>query len=236
MKPIAIFRHNPGEGPGYFATFLDRHSLPWTLFKVDEGVSPPPTSGEFSGLCFMGGPMSVNDDLPWIQTTLQLIRAADTAGIPVIGHCLGGQLMARAFGGTVTGNPVKEIGWGTVEATPDAAATDWLGDTPHASRPSTGTARPSPSRPAPPACWAKRPLRQPGLRPRPAPGPAMPCRDDRFHDPPLVPAMGRGRRAGIGLGADAGTCMEENIGARIAAMRAVADRLYTRWIDGLDRS
>ena len=69
----------------------------------------------------MGGPMSVNDDLPWIQTTLQLIRAADTAGVPVIGHCLGGQLMARAFGGTVTGNPVKEIGWGTVEATPDAS-------------------------------------------------------------------------------------------------------------------
>ena len=129
MKPIAIFRHNPGEGPGYFATFLDRHSLPWKLFKVDEGVSPPPTSGGFSGLCFMGGPMSVNDDLPWIQTTLQLIRAADTAGVPVIGHCLGGQLMARAFGGTVTGNPVKEIGWGTVEATPDAAATEWLGDT-----------------------------------------------------------------------------------------------------------
>ena len=32
MKPIAIFRHSPGEGPGYFATFLDRHSLPWTLF------------------------------------------------------------------------------------------------------------------------------------------------------------------------------------------------------------
>jgi hypothetical protein len=43
MKPIAIFRHSPGEGPGYFATFLDRHSLPWKLFKVDEGVSPPPT-------------------------------------------------------------------------------------------------------------------------------------------------------------------------------------------------
>jgi hypothetical protein len=54
MKPIAIFRHSPGEGPGYFATFLDRHSLPWTLFKVDEGVSPPPTSGGFSGTLLHG--------------------------------------------------------------------------------------------------------------------------------------------------------------------------------------
>jgi GMP synthase-like glutamine amidotransferase len=129
MKPIAIFRHSPGEGPAYFATFLDRHSLPWTLFRLDDGVSPPPTPEGFSGLCFMGGPMSVNDDLPWIPQTLQLIREAAAAGIPVIGHCLGGQLMARAFGGTVGRNPVKEIGWGTVEATADAAAKDWLDDT-----------------------------------------------------------------------------------------------------------
>ncbi len=125
MKPIAIFRHSPGEGPGYFATFLDRHSLPWTLFKVDEGVSPPPTPDEFSGLCFMGGPMSVNDALPWISQILELIRQADDKGIPVIGHCLGGQLMAKAFGGAVTRNPVKEIGWGEVQATSEAA--DWLG-------------------------------------------------------------------------------------------------------------
>jgi GMP synthase-like glutamine amidotransferase len=46
--------------------------------------------------------------------------------IPVIGHCLGGQLMSKALGGSVGRNPVKEIGWGTVEAT-DAAA-PWLGD------------------------------------------------------------------------------------------------------------
>jgi GMP synthase-like glutamine amidotransferase len=48
-------------------------------------------------------------------------------GIPVIGHCLGGQLMAKALGGKVTRNPVKEIGWGTIEST-DGAAGDWLGN------------------------------------------------------------------------------------------------------------
>jgi len=128
MKPIAIFRHSPGEGPGYFATFLDRHSLPWTMFRVDDGVPPPPTPDEFSGLCFMGGPMSVNDDLPWIPETLELIRKADSCGIPILGHCLGGQLMAKAFGATVTRNPVKEIGWGQVEATDAGAqvAAEWL--------------------------------------------------------------------------------------------------------------
>ena len=126
MKPIAIFRHSPGEGPGYFATFLDSQSQPWTLFKVDEGVVPPPTPEGFSGLCFMGGPMSVNDELPWIEPALKLIREADRRGIPVIGHCLGGQLMAKAFGGTVARNPVKEIGWGIVEATVVAPFLPWL--------------------------------------------------------------------------------------------------------------
>src|SRR3989338_2919231 len=48
MKPIAVFRHSPGEGPGYFATFLDHHSLPWTLFRIDDGVVPPPTADAFS--------------------------------------------------------------------------------------------------------------------------------------------------------------------------------------------
>ncbi|MCX7161983.1 MAG: type 1 glutamine amidotransferase [Rhodocyclales bacterium] len=129
MKPIAIFRHSPGEGPGYFATFLDRHSLPWTLFRIDDGMLPPPTADGFSGLCFMGGPMSVNDDLPWIPGMLELIRDADCKNIPLIGHCLGGQLMAKAFGGTVTRNPVKEIGWGRVEAGAEATqlSTGWLG-------------------------------------------------------------------------------------------------------------
>lgn len=127
MKAVAIFRHSPGEGPGYFATFLEAHSRPWQLIRIDEGDALPASAAGFAGLCFMGGPMSVNDDLPWIEPVLALIRDAVERGIPVIGHCLGGQLMSKALGGRVTKNPVKEIGWGRVEAT-SAAARDWLGD------------------------------------------------------------------------------------------------------------
>ena len=128
MKPVAIFRHSPGEGPGYFATFLDAHSIPSQLIRIDAGDALPASPQAFSGLCFMGGPMSVNDDLPWIPPVLDLIRAAVQDDIPVIGHCLGGQLMAKALGGVVGKNPIKEIGWGRVAAVaPDAA--HWLGDT-----------------------------------------------------------------------------------------------------------
>lgn len=72
--------------------------------------------------------MSVNDDLPWIAPVLALIRQAVESDLPVIGHCLGGQLMAKALGATVGENRVKEIGWGEVRVTDAAAARPWLGD------------------------------------------------------------------------------------------------------------
>lgn len=72
--------------------------------------------------------MSVNDDLPWINPVLALIRSAVASDVPVIGHCLGGQLMAKALGGTVTRNPVKEIGWGRVDRLPGDASRRWLGN------------------------------------------------------------------------------------------------------------
>ena len=127
MKPVAIFRHVATEGPGYFATYLSRHEVPWRVLKIDEGESVPGNPREFSGLVFMGGPMSVNDKLPWIAPTLRLIRAAVDAGVPVLGHCLGGQLIAKALGGAVTRNPVKEIGWGKVDVLPNIVAREWFG-------------------------------------------------------------------------------------------------------------
>lgn len=128
MKPIAIFRHAPPEGPGYLADFLDARALPWQLIRIDAGEPVPADASQFSGLVFMGGPMSVNDELPWIEPVLALIRDAVARDIPVLGHCLGGQLITRALGGVVTKNPVKEIGWGEVGADDSAAARAWLGD------------------------------------------------------------------------------------------------------------
>ena len=129
MKPIAVFRHLSTEGPGYFSEFLDEHKIPWQLVCIDEGDAVPSDASLFSGLVFMGGPMSVNDDLPWIAQVLPLIRDAVARDIPLLGHCLGGQLISKALGGRVTRNPVKEIGWGSTTVSDNATARTWFGDT-----------------------------------------------------------------------------------------------------------
>ncbi len=128
MKPVAIFRHFPTEGPGYLASFLDSRSIPWQLVKIDANEALPSHANDFSGLVFMGGPMSVNDNLPWITPVLALIREAVTNNIPVLGHCLGGQLMSKALGGVVSRSPVKEIGWGEVSMACNSTTLEWLGE------------------------------------------------------------------------------------------------------------
>ncbi len=130
MKPVAVFRHSATEGPGYFATFLAAQNIPLALIRIDAGDPVPPDVGAYSGLVFMGGPMSVNDDLPWIPPVLNAIREAVRRDIPVLGHCLGGQLMSKALGGTVGPNPVKEIGWGEVRVLDNPQAHAWFNGAP----------------------------------------------------------------------------------------------------------
>ena len=128
MKPVAVFRFSATEGPGHFATFMDSRKLPWQLFKLDQGDALPQDLNAYAGFVFMGGPMSVNDDLPWIPPLLDLIRNAIAADKACLGHCLGGQLISKALGGVVSKNPVKEIGWNPVRVEDSSLARDWLGN------------------------------------------------------------------------------------------------------------
>lgn len=130
MKPVGIVRHTPTEGPAYFATFLERKGVPARLIAIDAGDSVPRDARRFSGLALMGGPMSANDDLPWIARVLDLIRSAVRDDVPLLGHCLGGQMMAKALGGAVTRNPVPEIGWGEVQVEDNGVARAWFGEAP----------------------------------------------------------------------------------------------------------
>lgn len=128
MKPVIIFRHAAIEGPGFLATFLDEHRIPWQLIKIDAGDPVPDSIADYCGVVLMGGPMSVNDDLPWLPLLFARIREAVQLDIPVLGHCLGGQLMSKALGAKVGGNPVKEIGWGKVMVSDNTEAKQWLAD------------------------------------------------------------------------------------------------------------
>ena len=126
MKPIAIFRHLECEGPGYFEDFLDKHQLPHTLIRIDQHDAVPASTDDFSALVFMGGPMSVNDDIEWIAAEIKLIQQAHKNDMPLLGHCLGGQLIAKALGASVSENPVKEIGWHAVSKQVNPHSEGWL--------------------------------------------------------------------------------------------------------------
>jgi GMP synthase-like glutamine amidotransferase len=128
MQPISIFRFSRTEGPGYFGTFLDRERLPWRVIALDTGETVPKTLDGIVGIGMMGGPMSVNDDLPWVTPMAALLRAAVAVDLPVIGHCLGGQLLAKALGVPVARSPAVEIGWHEVHVESSPVAREWLGD------------------------------------------------------------------------------------------------------------
>lgn len=126
MRPVAIFRFSPSEGPAYFAEWLDARAIPYELIAIDKGAPVPRDARSYAGIGLMGGPMGANDPLPWIDPVCELLRNAVDARVPVVGHCLGGQLFSRALGGSVTRSPVPEIGWIDVE-TEDTAARTWFG-------------------------------------------------------------------------------------------------------------
>ncbi len=127
MRPIAIFRFSRTDGPAYFADWLDAQGLRWQQVTLDEGAPVPADPRSFAGIAMMGGPMSVNDDLSWKAPLGDLLRAAVDAEIPVLGHCLGGQLLAQALGAPVTRAPVAEFGWVDVDVCHRPAQREWFG-------------------------------------------------------------------------------------------------------------
>jgi GMP synthase-like glutamine amidotransferase len=94
---------------------------------VDAGDPIPSDPRAFAGIGMMGGPMSVYETLPWIEPLSRLLRDAIEHEVPIIGHCLGGQLLAQALGAHVERASVPEIGWIDVESTDVSAAHAWFG-------------------------------------------------------------------------------------------------------------
>lgn len=119
VKRVVVFRHVPAEGLGIIAECLDAAGLSWGYADLPGGTPAPPLDSA-SALIFMGGPMSANDGLPYIRREIQLIETGMGQNKPVLGICLGAQLIAKALGARVYRNPVKEIGWYPVSWTDEA--------------------------------------------------------------------------------------------------------------------
>ncbi|MCW8901717.1 MAG: type 1 glutamine amidotransferase [Gammaproteobacteria bacterium] len=130
MKPVRIFRHVACEGPGYLGTFLEQHNIPYEVICIDEGVTVPQNLEDISGLIFMGGGMNVTDPLQWISDEKKLIKKAINQNIPVLGICLGAQLMSTALGGEITHDPNMEIGWHAVVKDTENQNSEWLKNLP----------------------------------------------------------------------------------------------------------
>ena len=122
---VIVFRHVPFEGLGLIQPALEERGIEVEfpdLFREGAALPDVPSA---AGLIVMGGPMSANDDLAYLRFEMDAIRHAVGRGQPVLGVCLGAQLIAKALSARVYRNPVKEIGWFEIELT-DAGRHDPL--------------------------------------------------------------------------------------------------------------
>jgi GMP synthase-like glutamine amidotransferase len=127
MKPIRIFSHVSTDSSGYLATFLELRGYPFELICLDKGVPAPQELDKFSALVFMGGPGNVNEPTDWMKGELDLIIRAIKRDIPILGICLGAQLLSKALGGVVRPNKTLEVGWHPVV---NASSSDWFAGLP----------------------------------------------------------------------------------------------------------
>ncbi|UCD34410.1 MAG: gamma-glutamyl-gamma-aminobutyrate hydrolase family protein [Nitrospiraceae bacterium] len=121
--PVLIVKNTASEGPGTIADFLAREGIPFRLVDFSDCASDPeiPDIREHSHLIIMGGPMAVYDSagMPFLHYEVAMIRAFIRSGKPVLGVCLGAQVLAHSLKAEVFAGGKEEIGWDRVDITPE---------------------------------------------------------------------------------------------------------------------
>ena len=131
MPDVLILTHIDYCSPAHLADVLDARGIAYDVLRVDLGQLHGYDLQRPKAVAVMGGPMSVNDALPWLVDEVAALRQLIARDIPIIGHCLGGQLLARALGAPVTRMPYTESGWQSMQRLPAAADSPWLAHLPH---------------------------------------------------------------------------------------------------------
>jgi GMP synthase (glutamine-hydrolysing) len=111
--PLLILRHEPFEHLGHFAAVLDERKVKYRYHDLGDPLPP----ADHNPVIIMGGPMSANDDLAGLRDELTLIERAIREDVPLLGVCLGSQLIAKALGARVYRNAQLEVGWEAVSLT-----------------------------------------------------------------------------------------------------------------------
>jgi GMP synthase (glutamine-hydrolysing) len=113
---VLVIEHDATCPPALFGTWLEEAGCTVEVCRPYAG-EPLPAPEEYDALLVLGGPMAATDPHPWLAPLRQLVRDAAAAGVPTLGICLGHQVCALAFGGTVEPNPrgqqlgMLDIGW-----------------------------------------------------------------------------------------------------------------------------
>jgi len=123
QRPVLVIQHLEPEGPALIADALAARDHRIEVVRTDLGQPVPADASALAGLVVMGGPMSAGSDdgFPSRRAEIGLLRDAVNRGVPVLGICLGAQLLAVAGGAAIVGGDRPEIGWGTVQLEPGAA-------------------------------------------------------------------------------------------------------------------
>lgn len=110
---INVLQHTPNEGPGMIQDWSQAHGHEMYIYHPYQ-FGYLPTADKTDMLIILGGPMSPNDDLPWIKQERELIAKMIEQDKPIFGACFGAQQIAKQLGYNITKAPAKEVGWAPV--------------------------------------------------------------------------------------------------------------------------
>src|ERR1043165_871090 len=129
MDEVLVFQHDPFEDLGFFAEVLEKQGASYRVIRLFHGEMPEAELKNVRLLIVLGGSMGVDEEesFPFLRWEKRIIRAAIDEAVPVLGICLGAQLIASTLGTQVFHGPVKEIGWTPISITPHGQVDSLLG-------------------------------------------------------------------------------------------------------------